>query len=74
MLRSGVARVSPKNKCCQSAPRCARCPARILCAPTYLSAEPDRAMLVAEIFAGRPPRELPLPVRKQLAGLAAARL
>jgi hypothetical protein len=31
-------------------------------------------MLVAEIFQGRPPRELPLAVRKQLAGLAAARM
>jgi hypothetical protein len=31
-------------------------------------------MLVAEIFTGRPQRQLPLAVRKQLAGLAATHL
>jgi hypothetical protein len=36
--------------------------------------EPDTNTLVGEIFHGRPPRELPLAVRKQLAGLAAMRL
>jgi hypothetical protein len=69
-----VARVSPKNKCCQSSPRCARCPARLLCPATCPNNEPDTNTLVAEIFTGYPHRELPLPVRKQLAGLAAMRL
>jgi hypothetical protein len=69
-----VARVSPKNKCCQSAPRCSRCPARFLCPAPCPDYENDRAVLVAEIFTGRPLRDLPLPVRKQLAGLAAAKL
>ena len=59
---------------CQSSPRCARCPARLLCPPTCPNNEPDTNMLVAEIFHGRPPRELPLAVRKQLAGLAAMHL
>jgi hypothetical protein len=69
-----VARVSPKTKCCQSSPRCARCPARLLCAATCPNNEADTNTLVAEIFARHPQRDLPLPVRKQLAGLAAMRL
>jgi hypothetical protein len=41
-----------------------------MCARSCISPELDRAGLIAEILTGRPPRELPAPVQRELAALS----
>jgi hypothetical protein len=58
-----------KQRCCRSLPRCADCPALALLSARARRHENEQAILVAEVFAGRPPRQLPESVEVALAAL-----
>ena len=63
---------TPKISCCQSTPRCARCPVRLALEAKAVERLSARQQLFHEIYRGRP-RMLPEPVAEQLEALAAAR-
>lgn len=63
---------TPKTTCCQSTPRCARCPVRLALEARAREQRGPLAQLFDEVFHGAP-AALPEPVAVQLAALAAAR-
>ena len=63
----------PKTSCCQSTPRCARCPVRLALEARTRERRSGMEQLFAEIYAGRPGVELPQAVADALATIDAAR-
>jgi hypothetical protein len=64
---------TPKTTCCQSTPRCARCPVRLALEARARERRSAMERLFHEIYHGAPPPAVPEPVAEALAAIAAAR-
>jgi hypothetical protein len=62
-----------KSRCCRSTPRCAGCPVLARAVARRAATQSLTAVLIAEVFAGRPSPPLPATVLDALERLDAAR-